>query len=83
MRLRWLAALTTVGLLAAQSITPTQDKNLGAYGCVDIVWSLSLAGKVCKVFDPETHKRFLVGISNGERGTGIALLAIDNEEPRR
>jgi len=77
----FLLCLVMIPLLSAET-----DKTLSIYGCSPIISNGFVNSdyvKVCKIYDPETRRRFMLGIVDDGRGGGITIVPIDNEEKPR
>lgn len=64
------------------AVAQTDPKQLSLYGCTPLFanalgYSSDFA-KVCKIYDPETHRHFIIGVVDDSKGGGIAIVPIDN-----
>lgn len=73
------AALAMLAFMLCVSAQTSDPKQLSLYGCAPLV-SGSLTPdwiKVCKLFEPETKRRFIIGIVDDGKGGGIAIVPLD------
>lgn len=79
-----MKVLLVVLFVVLCAVAQTDPKQLSLYGCVPLV-SGSLTPdwiKVCKLYEPETHQRFIIGIVDDGKGGGIAIVPIDNRDKK-